>query len=645
MSLNYPLPNLVYWLHIMHKTSSLSLLLSVTRIGLTSIAWLCLNQLAATPEALPHTRLQTVVPSNAGRELLPLYHRSLIPSVGSFKQNVTKLQDLAQNPTAGMLFVNPSSANGSRVDGSVNAPFKTITAALQVAEPNSVIILHSGTYSTDSGETFPLQLKSGVTIQGDSKTKGSNITIKGGGTYISPTFARQNVAILAANKATLTGVSVTNPNPRGYGLWIESSAMTVSDNTFTGSVHDGISVTGNSAAIIRNNYFYQNGANGITIYGNSKPEVRENVFEHTGFGINIAQTAAPLLVGNRIINNRSGVVIQAHAQPVLRNNVISGNTEDGLVAIASSMPDLGTSSQPGGNIFRQNGRYDINNSTKSQLISAFGNQLAQDHSVGNIDLAGTGNTNIIVARNNNSTFASVGTVEKKEQYSGAGGTPAQTSTRQAIPPQAVESKDNGAGISPTPAPIEIPVPPPVSTLEPKPSNTPQKFRKVEINQPLSAQSNVPPAASNNVQPTEIKIPTPASENVPPPPPTNGSLTQGLPVLVPAPINTSVLSVPNSKIPIGNNSNQLKPQVLTESRVSKASPPQIATTGFRYRVVVLAENESVQAKVRSLVPGAFPTVSNGKAIVQAGIFGDRAKAEEILQLLTDNGLKAAIEPLN
>jgi hypothetical protein len=62
-------------------------------------------------------------------------------------------------------------------------------------------------------------------------------------------------------------------------------------------------------------------------------------------------------------------------------------------------------------------------------------------------------------------------------------------------------------------------------------------------------------------------------------------------------------------------------------------------------VVDAGTESLQAKVRSLVPGAFRTVSKGKAIMQAGAFSDRVKANEVLQLLTGNGLKAAIEQLN
>jgi parallel beta-helix repeat protein len=618
-------------------------------MGLTTLTWLCLSELGATLESPPQQLAQT--------------------SVGVENQIPKK-----------KLFVNPSvtEKNG---DGSESAPFKTITQALQVAEINSVITLAAGTYSTDSGETFPLKLKPGVSIQGDPKTRGSNILIKGGGTFMSPTFARQDITILGANQASLTGVTVTNSNPRGYGLWIESSNPTVSENTFTGSNHDGISITGNSAPNIRNNYFYQNGANGITIYGKSKPELRENVFEQTGFGINIAQKAAPLLIGNRIIKNRAGIVSQANAQPVLRNNVIEGNTEDGLVAIANSQPDLGTKAQPGGNQFRQNGRSDINSSAAKQVISAFGNQLAQDHIIGNIDLAGTASpiasanqppVSKQVALNpvptptdaenhqvapNPVTTDKITTDKKAPQPK----TPAANAGQRLIPialkpavPQNSPRKEQTAITAI--APIEIPVPPPESAPDtPTPGKTPQKLSFIQITELKPKQINLP-ADGNNKPPTPpnseqtVKLPTPPSVSQPlAPPPKTGSITQGLPVLQPAPVVTSqLLPVPSPDVPFGNARNQ--PQRVV-ARVAPATgnpplPPTRATAlSLRYRVVVDAGTESLQAKVRSLVPGAFRTVSKGKAIMQAGAFSDRVKANEVLQLLTGNGLKAAIEQLN
>ena len=286
-----------------------------------------------------------------------------------------------------ILLVNPTMGNDAAADGSDRAPFKTITQALQLAQPGTVIRLSPGTYSQETGETFPLRLKPEVTVQGDAETRGQGIVIQGSGFFLSPTFARQKVAIVGADRAILAGVTVKNPDAQGYGVWIESTSPAILDSTFTESGHDGISVTGNGSPLVRNNYFYQNGANGITIYGTSQAEVRENIFEQTGFAINVNQKATPLLIGNRITQNKDGIVVQASAQPIVRDNSVDGNTRDGLVAIAQSRPNLGTAAAPGGNSFRNNGQFDVNAKGSGQPIPAFGNDLST--TIGTLDLTGT----------------------------------------------------------------------------------------------------------------------------------------------------------------------------------------------------------------------------------------------------------------
>ncbi len=286
-------------------------------------------------------------------------------------------------------FVNPNQGNDKTGNGSISAPWRTISQALETSSSNSVIILSPGTYSTQTGEIFPLMLKPGVAIQGDINSKGKTVTITGGGEYLSRSFGGKNVAIVGANQASLSGVTVTNSNPRGYGLWIESSNILVRENTFTNNTQDGIAVAGDGTPSISKNYFVRNGANGITISGNARPEIRENIFQETGFGINIAQNAAPVVVANQIQNNRSGIIVQANATPMLRNNLLQGNREDGLVVIAQARPDLGTSYDPGKNIFRNNGRYDINAQSAKLVFSAAGNNLVSDRISGKVDLQGT----------------------------------------------------------------------------------------------------------------------------------------------------------------------------------------------------------------------------------------------------------------
>lgn len=286
------------------------------------------------------------------------------------------------------IYVNPNSGDDNGGNGSENAPFKTITRALRLAPPNSVIVLAPGTYSAQTGETFPIFMKPGVILQGDPANKGRNTQIIGGAGYRSPTVGSQSITILGADEAAITGLTISNPAPRGYGVWVESSSPIIADNTFTGSSHDGVSVNGNSSPVIRNNQFRQNGANGVTVFGTSTPEISDNIFENTGYGVNIGGNSAPTLTGNRIFRNRSGVIVQNSARPVLRNNYIEGNIQDGIVALAQSQPNLGTATEAGGNVLRNNGQLDINAQKANEMIPAFGNQIVGNRTAGRIDLSG-----------------------------------------------------------------------------------------------------------------------------------------------------------------------------------------------------------------------------------------------------------------
>lgn len=320
----------------------------------------------------------------------------LVASAGLWNSNTSPATalELPTNPTTiaqasnNSIYVNPTSGDDNGGNGSENAPFKTITRALRLASANSVIVLAPGTYSAQTGETFPIFMKPGVILQGDPANKGRNTQIIGGGGYLSPTVGSQSITILGADEAAITGLTISNPTPRGYGVWVESSSPIIADNTLTGSSHDGVSVNGNSSPVIRNNQFRQNGANGVTVFGSSTPEISDNIFENTGYGINIGGTSAPTLTGNRIFRNRSGVIVQNSARPVLRNNYIEGNIQDGIVALAQSQPNLGTATEAGGNVLRNNGQLDINAQKANEMIPAFGNQIVGNRTAGRIDLSG-----------------------------------------------------------------------------------------------------------------------------------------------------------------------------------------------------------------------------------------------------------------
>lgn len=295
--------------------------------------------------------------------------------------------ETAQAPIgAKVIYVNPE--KGRDAAGAANseaAAYRTITYALQQAQSGTVIQLAPGTYSEETGEAFPLTMKSGVTLRGDTSTKGEDIVIKGGGLFVSRTFARQNITINAAANSQIEGVTVTNPNERGTGLWVESTNPVIQNNTFTKSLRDGIFVTGTGNPKIENNVFIKNVGNGISVARAATGEIRANMFQETGFGIAIGDTAEPLVVENTISENTDGIVITNSAQPVLRNNVIEKNTRDGVVAIAQAKPDLGTAENQGNNRIRNNGRHDLYNATANQTLVAIGNDIDAKQIVGRVE--------------------------------------------------------------------------------------------------------------------------------------------------------------------------------------------------------------------------------------------------------------------
>jgi Protein of unknown function (DUF1565) len=176
------------------------------------------------------------------------------------------------------LFVNPGSGDDAGQGMTQRSPFRTLTRALQAVQPNNasntIILLAAGTYTPDTGEVFPLIVPPGVTIQGDPSTKGQSIVIKGGGLFATTTAGRQNVAIVGAGQ--VMGVTVSNPNPNGYGVWIEAGSPIVANNTFTDSNSAGVAVTGDSTPTLWGNAFSHNRA-GIMVAATAQPAIKDSL--------------------------------------------------------------------------------------------------------------------------------------------------------------------------------------------------------------------------------------------------------------------------------------------------------------------------------------------------------------------------------
>jgi Protein of unknown function (DUF1565) len=275
------------------------------------------------------------------------------------------------------------------------------------------------------------------------------------------------------------------------------------------------------------------------------------------------------------------------------------------------MPDLGNAGEAGGNQFRNNARYDINALAAKQVISAVGNNLGSDRIAGKIDMQG-GST--IASLPNNLA-------------------PSTSANREII--------FNAPSISQTPK-LRTSSP---RTNIPSTGLNPQLLPLQSVNSPLSV------ASQNQQQPISriATFPTPSSlpgyrESVSAPSTiaTNAVMPQLNYVRVDP--NTIEFNAPQLEArDMRNLSARENP--TTMYRGQSPLSMGVTQTGLRYRVIVEIANQSEQDLVRSIAPGAFATVWQGRGVMQAGIFSSRYNANEVLKLINRNGLRGVISPTN
>jgi hypothetical protein len=221
-------------------------------------------------------------------------------------------------------------------DGTQLRPYQTITHALEVATPGSIIILAPGEYTEASGETFPLRLQPGITVQGSPSPGSHQTVIRGSGIYQSTTEGYMQATVVGVDGAGLGHVTVTNPVSNGYGLVVEAGSPVIRGNAFVGSGYGGAYIAGPGTPVIESNLFRQNGVVGLVIAAQSTAQVQGNVFEDTGTGIRVAPGAQPQISNNRVVQNQQGIVLAADALPVLANNEIARNRQNGLVEFVAT---------------------------------------------------------------------------------------------------------------------------------------------------------------------------------------------------------------------------------------------------------------------------------------------------------------------
>lgn len=249
--------------------------------------------------------------------------------------------------------------------GTSAQPLRTIQQAIRQAVPGTLISISAGTYSAQTGEVFPLIINQSIALVGAADDP---VMLTGGGRFSSTTQRRQSVTVVMENDSTIRGLTITNPNPQGTGVWIETGQPTVSYCQLVQCQREGMVVSDTGHPLVSHCVFEDNQASGILFLDQSSGIFERNTILHSTYGLAIGDRATPKIWHNTLRDHHHGVTIAGTAQPLLLCNRITYNRDSGLVLLNDARPMLGNEQQPGGNIIHHNQRWDIHNQTNTTLM-------------------------------------------------------------------------------------------------------------------------------------------------------------------------------------------------------------------------------------------------------------------------------------
>lgn len=230
-------------------------------------------------------------------------------------------------------YVNADSGNNDSA-GIRGAPFKTITYALTRTTAGGKVCVAPGTYSSASGEVFPITVPVKVTLRSLEGPAGT--VIEGGGIYPF-SVGTIRLGLYASDQSTIDGFTIKVPS-------VDMTTIDVGVATESG------------VAVLKHNVF-----SGIA-YGHPG-----------GAAVATGGSAAPVIADNTMTGGHDGIASFGASAPVIRRNLITANTDQALDAMENAVPDLGTPTDPGGNTITNNCQRGLFNETAGSRIPAVGN--------------------------------------------------------------------------------------------------------------------------------------------------------------------------------------------------------------------------------------------------------------------------------
>lgn len=190
-------------------------------------------------------------------------------------------------------------------------PYKTITYTLAQETTKSVVEVANGIYDATNGEQFPIIVRSGTKLTGESINLDLQeyALIKGTGDYNSSYINGVNAVAIVLDGATeIKNLLISSDS--GVALWCENAnADTAILNNGLINSEVGLTFVGDSEALLKDNEIKDNLQSGIEVFGN----------------------AAPIFINNKISMNSVGILINDNASPSFGSttggggNIVTGN--------------------------------------------------------------------------------------------------------------------------------------------------------------------------------------------------------------------------------------------------------------------------------------------------------------------------------
>ncbi len=266
----------------------------------STLSWTSFNAISALIDhdvgAVPVTGSTTVTPSKTTAYTITVNNSDGLSALDS---QIVKVTGGAKT-----IYVDAAVGDDTTGNGSMEKPFKSITMGLSIATTGYTVSAAEGVYDVDNGETFPLYVPEGVTLQGDGSTR--TLISGGGGGGGCASACHSNKAKFPISSDVISGKDCLSSHSRTLA-WVR-------DSTGIGAKKSGMGLTMamNSNTVLDSVGLYGGGFIGLIMYGEGTTTVQNSRIMGYYLG-----AAAGFMLDAKAISSYGSVN--------LKNNIVLGN--------------------------------------------------------------------------------------------------------------------------------------------------------------------------------------------------------------------------------------------------------------------------------------------------------------------------------